>query len=123
MICIRITEREDGLELFAHGHAGYAPRGQDVVCAGVSALLYGFIAYLEGLLSIATAEALDGTSPRLQVREGDGSLWVETHGLSGRDLDGLGGTLAGLRLITACYPAFVMLETHIYRKGDAHEPN
>ena len=67
MICIRITEREDGLELSAHGHAGYAPRGQDVVCAGVSALIYGFIAYLEGLLPIATEKTPREGMPRLET--------------------------------------------------------
>ena len=46
MIRIRVTRRDSGLEIFAEGHAGYAPVGQDIVCAGVSALLYGFVAYL-----------------------------------------------------------------------------
>lgn len=29
------------------GHAGYAPRGQDIVCAAASALIYALIAVLE----------------------------------------------------------------------------
>lgn len=29
----------DGLTVRASGHAGFAPRGQDIVCAGVSILL------------------------------------------------------------------------------------
>ena len=29
----------DGLTVTARGHAGFAPRGQDIVCAGVSTLL------------------------------------------------------------------------------------
>lgn len=29
----------DGLTVTASGHAGFAPRGQDIVCAGVSTLL------------------------------------------------------------------------------------
>lgn len=29
----------DGLKVTACGHAGFAPRGQDIVCAGVSTLL------------------------------------------------------------------------------------
>lgn len=29
----------DGLKVTASGHAGFAPRGQDIVCAGVSTLL------------------------------------------------------------------------------------
>ena len=30
---------EDRCEIVAHGHAGYAPIGQDIVCAAVSSLL------------------------------------------------------------------------------------
>ena len=123
MICIRITEREDGLELSAHGHAGYAPRGQDVVCAGVSALIYGFIAYLEGLLPIATEKAARDGTPRLEVEDKDDVLWVRTYGMDGADTAGLAVIRAGLGLIASCYPSFVMLDAHIYRKGDEHESN
>ena len=123
MICIRMTKREDGVELSAHGHAGYAPRGQDVVCAGVSALLYGFVAYLEGLSPIATAEPPDGASPHLEVEEGDGLLTVRTFGMGGKDLDGAAVIQAGLGLIASCYPTFVTLDTRIHRKGDEHESN
>ena len=31
----------------AHGHAGFAPQGQDIVCAGVSALAFAAAEYLE----------------------------------------------------------------------------
>ena len=30
----------DSLTLSVHGHAGYAQRGKDIVCAGVSTLVY-----------------------------------------------------------------------------------
>ena len=123
MICIRITEREDGVELSAHGHAGYAPRGQDVVCAGVSALLYGFISYLEGLLPIATEKAARDGTPRLEVEDKDDVLRVRTYGMGGADTAGLAVIRAGLGLIASCYPSFVMLDAHIHRKGDEHESN
>ena len=123
MICIHITEREDGLELSAHGHAGYAPRGQDVVCAGVSALLYGFISYLEGLFPIATEKAARDGTPRLEVEDKDDVLRVRTYGMGGADTAGLAVIRAGLGLIASCYPSFVMLDAHIHRKGDEHESN
>lgn len=123
MICIRITEREDGLELSAHGHAGYAPRGQDVVCAGVSALIYGFIAYLEGLLPIATEKAARDGTPRLEVEDKDDVLRVRTYGMRGADTAGSAVLRAGLGLIASAYPSFVMLDAHIYRKGDEYESN
>ena len=123
MICVRITKGEDGLELSAHGHAGYAPRGQDVVCAGVSALLYGFIAYLEGLAPIATAEASEGDTLGWTAKDEDGILSIQTRGMGGADLDGLAVIQAGLGLIAASYPAFVMLDIHTKRKGDEYESN
>ena len=123
MICIRMTEREDGVELSARGHAGAAPRGQDVVCAGVSTLVYAFVAYLETLSPIATVEDGDGGRPHLEVREGDGFLEVKTFGMGGRDRDALAVICEGLGLIASRYPAHVMLDTHTHRKGDEHESN
>ena len=121
MIRIRVTRRDSGLEIFAEGHAGYAPVGQDIVCAGVSALLYGFVAYLEGLSPIATAEDShpEGRAPLWEVSEGDGRLWVRTHGSDGRDKAALAPIEAGLRLIAACYPHHVTLDTDT--KGDTYE--
>lgn len=34
-----ITIRQEGNRITAEGHAGYAPYGQDIVCAAISALL------------------------------------------------------------------------------------
>ena len=113
MIRIQRVFHRDGLTLTAEGHAGYAPSGQDIVCAGVSALLYGYVAYLEGLSSIATAEAASEgggggcDETHLAVEESDGRLWVRTRGLGGLDLRGFAVTEAGLRLIAAAYPGYV----------------
>ena len=57
-LCIRIT-----------GHAGYAPKGQDIVCAAVSALVY---AYVEELMKLGIGgvlrddEEMLATAPMLQ---------------------------------------------------------
>lgn len=121
MIRIRVTRRDSGLEIAAEGHAGYAPVGQDIVCAGVSALLYGFVAYLRETLPIATARdsAPKGRAPLWEVSEEDGRLWVRTHGSDGRDKAAFASVEAGLRLIAACYPHHVTLDTDT--KGDTYE--
>ena len=121
MIRIRVTRRDSGLEISAEGHAGYAPVGQDIVCAGVSALLYGFVAYLRETLPIATAEDAHpkGRAPLWEVSEGDGWLWVRTHGSDGRDKAAFASIEAGIRLIAACYPHYVTLDTDT--KGDTYE--
>lgn len=41
-----------GLEV--SGHAGYAKKGEDIVCAGVSVLMYTLLNSLEELLNIST---------------------------------------------------------------------
>lgn len=45
MITINITD--DTIKI--RGHAGYAPRGQDIVCAGVTALTQTLVESIEGL--------------------------------------------------------------------------
>lgn len=50
MITITFTSRAGDCTGFtASGHAGYAPAGQDIVCAAVSALTQGTIAAIGGL--------------------------------------------------------------------------
>lgn len=44
---IEISVREDGIAVT--GHAGYAPEGQDIVCAGVTALVQSLIKSFEDL--------------------------------------------------------------------------
>ena len=76
MIRVRAYREDGGVGILATGHAGMAPHGRDPVCAGVSALLYGYLAYLEGLAPPSgrsdTADAT-GESPHLQVVEAEGS--------------------------------------------------
>ena len=121
MICVRVTRREGGATVTALGHAGYAPRGQDIVCAGVSAILFSLIAYLRGTPLIATAEACGGERPRLRVEEGDGRLVVEIVGSSSCYGEALGMAIAGLSLMATRYPAHVTLDTN--EKGDEYESN
>ena len=51
-----VAERflDGAMRVSASGHAGYAPRGKDIVCAGVSALMFGCIYYLSYKYGIRT---------------------------------------------------------------------
>jgi len=54
MIRVTIT-RDDGGRIAAFrvaGHAGYAPRGQDIVCAAVSGIVFGMISAVERVLGV-----------------------------------------------------------------------
>lgn len=56
MIQAKITPT--GVEL--SGHAGYAPAGQDIVCAGVSTLVHTLALALDDHGQLQTAEMRDG---------------------------------------------------------------
>lgn len=128
MIRIRAERREDGLEISAVGHADFDTRGRDIVCAGVSALIFGFLHYLKTRLPSAAAdeaevpstEGSDGSggrhepagevlSPTVEDRIEEGAVWVRTHGMNGTDEAAWAVTRAGLWLIARQYPDHVSL--------------
>ena len=107
------------MELEACGHAAYAPRGADVVCAGVSALLYGYLAYFRSV----TGEYGE-MHGRVKCAEGDGHLRICTRRMKGSDHAAWAVVSAGIRLIADAYPAHVRLteETRSDGFAEAYEP-
>lgn len=55
---IRVVYTKNRVTL--RGHAGYAPRGQDIVCAAVSALIYALVAALEEKGSVREVQIRPG---------------------------------------------------------------
>ena len=94
-----MKRRAEGIELDAHGHAEHGAIGHDIVCAGVSALLYGLWAYLEEQIQKSGKGFLD-------VSEGDGRLYVQTREVEG-DEAAFAVTAAGLTLIAQAFPEAV----------------
>ena len=74
MLRLDDKERIRGFEL--SGHAGFAEAGQDIVCAGVSALSIAAVNGLEHFLSRA-----------LQVQEEEGFLFCRLDGVSEQELN------------------------------------
>lgn len=100
------------MEMEAVGHAGYGPRGCDIVCAGVSALLFAYLRYLKEL------------APEIELAEvtwaqEDGRLWIRSRGFDGGDRRSLGVVEAGLRMIAHAYPAHLTL---IRMSADGTQP-
>ncbi|HBT47154.1 MAG TPA: ribosomal-processing cysteine protease Prp [Peptococcaceae bacterium] len=88
-----------------YGHAGYRPRGRDIVCAAVSALTQAAVLGLEEYLSVAP-----------EVHKGEGSLRClipEDLPLPEREkAEVIFGTMElGLRAIAMSYSRFVQVET------------
>ena len=81
MIRVRVRCGPGGAELTAQGHAGYAPAGQDIVCAAVSSVLYT----LAGLL--------DANGELEAFAQGEGSTRIAARG---GDTAGAGGAVAGV---------------------------
>lgn len=88
MIRVRAGERR----ITVSGHAGYAPAGQDIVCAAVSALTYALAGYLEET----------GQAVRSDIRRG----YADIEGA-----EGCGAAFAlvrcGMEQLAAAYPGCV----------------
>lgn len=109
MIEIRAVCRAGRCSLTAHGHAGAAAQGQDIVCAGVSALVHTLAAAL-------AAFAVDGAETRLAA--GQAALACADGGLS-RTL--FYQAVLGLALIARRYPSHVRLEIEGFFADDRQE--
>lgn len=90
--------------LTVEGHAGYADKGEDIVCAGVSALAETAVI---GLRQVA------GIKPAVTRQDGYLDVRLPT-GLSGQAAAAaetiLRTTIAGLRDIAKSYPEYVNFE-------------
>lgn len=101
MIEIRLGPRS----VTAKGHAGYRPYGQDIVCAGVSALL---ATAAEMLLRMEEHGEVRLPEP-VRLEPGDVRLTWEALG-DGTKADMLWETLeTGLRLMEARYGQYVVI--------------
>lgn len=68
------------LRLEAAGHAGYAPAGQDIVCAGASTLMQALVYLLAGEESARSDAWDEPEGPRLAVAaQAPVAPWVQGH--------------------------------------------
>ena len=81
------------------GHAGYAPHGQDIVCASISALTQVFIASVKEL-----------TNDNLKCDIRAGNTRIQYGNLSERGQVLLDSFLFGIELIADSYPNNVRID-------------
>ena len=91
MIRVRVRCGPGGAELTAQGHAGYAPAGQDIVCAAVSTLMQS-LAYSvdsgtvtcdtsgDNILCVQASRSLDTLA---KFAQGEGSTRIAARGERG----------------------------------------
>ncbi|MBQ8143198.1 MAG: ribosomal-processing cysteine protease Prp [Butyricicoccus sp.] len=107
MIRVIGCHRENVFVLTMHGHAGYAEKGQDIVCAGASALLHSLIATLRLLevphLHVELQEGCARVSCRIES--------VTVHALFYQ-------ALVGMILLQQEYPENIRVNTAGFFEGD-----
>ncbi|MGQ9630917.1 MAG: ribosomal-processing cysteine protease Prp [bacterium] len=122
MIKIAVRRDEGGhiVALKATGHSGFAPRGSDIVCAGVSSILQTAILGLQDVIGV------EGLEARAENRKGPvgnllGNLLscslpedMDDEARRGADII-LESALRGLRAIERKYDNYVkIVETQLY---------
>lgn len=88
---IRGIYDEENLALILEGHADYAPKGFDIVCAGVSALAFTYAKYTGGY-----KKSPKGMLIRSQNKDEKGKTVFDT-------------VIGGLKLIERDYPENLLL--------------
>ena len=98
MIRASYTAEGDIHTLSVHGHARYAERGKDIVCAGVSSLVQALIGYAENHPHIIECISI-----------GDGDVLISCSG--GTETAAVFDmTAIGLEQISLSYPAHVQID-------------
>lgn len=93
--------------LSVSGHSGYAPRGSDIVCAGVSALCAALATTLDGLEKKKEISRLD-------YLLGDGYFYCSfDDGEYDRGRVAFECACNGIGLISECYPSCAALNRKI----------
>lgn len=81
------------------GHAGYAPHGQDIVCASISVLIQVFV---------ASVEELSDDTLKCEMRPGNAVISYKNLSEKSRTL--LDSFLLGCRMIANAYPQHVRID-------------
>lgn len=99
MIKVEIVYKDKKFEsLKVRGHADSAPHGQDLVCAGVSAVLTGGFNNLEKESSFI-----------LKLDRGDAAL-IKTDEITSHDLTVIETIITSLKTIQESYPQYIKIE-------------
>ena len=93
---IEVGLRKDGIMI--SGHAGYAPTGSDIVCAGVTALTQELIGSMEGL-----------TDDRIETDIGSGMASIQYGDLSEKGKLLINSFFIGICMIAEEFPDYVRI--------------
>ena len=100
MVKVRYRSGEGRYELSLKGHAGAGAYGCDIICAGVSAITYALMGYLE--LTRKEASCLD-----INYAEGDVTILCEGHRECGSAFQ---MAITGYEMIADKYPQYISVD-------------
>ena len=113
MINVRFYTNKGALCMRVEGHADAAPKGEDVVCAGVSALA----ATLADYASIMSAHGETEREPQIRMVNGFTSVKVRpTKQHTGKLLTAFSVVTTGMKAIARNYPEYITLK--LFDKSD-----
>lgn len=99
MITVQYTNRGSMHELSVNGHAGYAEPGSDIVCAGVSAVTYALLGFLD---------ANEGETRDLVTDVRNGAVTISCEGTE-RIRAAFEMSMIGYEQIAAMYQGYVLV--------------
>lgn len=97
-ICLDVDQQGNN-RISVTGHAGYAPHGQDIVCAAVSTLVQAFIASVEKL-----------TTDKIKVDMAAGKAVIQYGNLSAQGQVLVDSLFVGINMIADEFPDYVRVE-------------
>ena len=98
---MRYRRNEFAHSLLVVGHAGYSPAGKDIVCAGVSAVVYALLGFLH---------SIPDRENHLITVLNKGEAAVIWRGDSGEVNTAFRMTMIGLAQIAGAYPKYILVE-------------
>ena len=93
---IEVSVRKDGITVT--GHAGYAPHGQDIVCAGVSTLIQTLLKSIEAL-----------AEDKVQYSISPGRVDIKYGNLSEKSRSLADSFFVGISMVAGEYPDYVRI--------------
>lgn len=97
MILIAINITDNAIKI--RGHAGYAPRGQDIVCAGVTALTQTLVEAIEGLTGNEIKYDMSPGRVDIKIKDPDEDVQLLMDSF-----------LVGIEMIADEFPEYVRVE-------------
>lgn len=102
MIQIEINY-DDAFDIQIQGHAGYAEKGKDIVCASISTLYQTLMMSFEN----------DGYGTLDHIRSNDGFEHVRIHDVAREGLGVITAFVIGCEAVSKAYPVYVTVHNEL----------